>query len=338
MNLSKNNLQATPAQAMQEIQTLAPASLGIYDVLCTAPDFPQSGEPLQRLKDYLHDKGLTSSLWKLVLQDGNQVLWLVRQFYCGKRYETVLNALKVLNALEIDHMIPRWLAQALFGEFGNAGSPKADYYRVMAAVMPKLRHMTRVVQLAFDQPSEKQEIDLNQVVHWLTEPGLPALTTRQRQRGWDWLVKKSAAFCAAEDESYAAKGVAWKVPFKTVLRDDLELVAMSSTTELLEEGRLMRNCVGSWSKRCAKGDELLLSVRNATGKRLATLHCKWTKDHWYFVNALGPMNRMLPLTVQRQLRAAVAALPRTDNQQNGGVDPDCAPGHGGECAKTEIQR
>jgi len=322
---------------LREVRTLAPAALGIFTVLCLAPDFPQRGEPLQRLKRYLRSKGLTPSLWKLVLRDGDQVLALVRQFYFGKRHLAVLNALRVLNGLAVDRMIPLWLAQALFGEYGNAGRPKSDYYRLMSGVMPKLRHMTRVVQLVFEQPSDKQEMDVSQVVHWLTEPGLPALSISQRQQGWNWLVKKSLAFCALEDERRAVNGVAWAVPFKTVLWDNWELVPMGSTTELLEEGRLMRNCVGSWSKRCAKGDELLLSVRGLAAKREATLHCKWHNDQWSFVNALGPMNRMLPVAMKKRLQAAVTALPVVNAKQNGGFVPDCAPSHVGKSAKTEIE-
>jgi len=319
-----------------EVRSLAPAAVGIFTVLCLAPDFPQSGEPLQRLKNYLASKDLTPSLWKLVLRDGDQVIALVHQFYCGKQHLAVLNALRVLNGLEVDRMIPLWLAQALFGEYGNAGSPKSDYYRLMGPVMPKLRHMTRVVQSAFEQPSDKQEMDVSQVVHWLTEPGLPALSISQRQQGWNWLVKKSVVFCALEDERRAVNGVAWPVPFKTFLWDNWELVAMGSTTELLEEGRLMRNCVGSLSKRCADGNELLLSVRGVAAKREATLHCKWQDGRWSFVNALGPMNRMLPVTVTQRLKAAVTALPVVNAKHNGGFDPDCAPGHVGESAKTEI--
>lgn len=322
---------------LMEVQTLAPAALGIFSVLCLAPDFPQSGELLQRLKSYLEAHGFKPKLWKLVLRDGDQVLRLVRQFYCGKRYLAVLNALRVLNGLGVDRMIPLWLAQALFGEYGNAGSTKSDYYRLIGGAMPKLRHMTRVVQLAIEHPSDKQEMDVSQVVHWLTEPGLPALSISQRQQGWNWLVKKSVAFCAIEDERRAVGGVAWTVPFKTVLWDNWELVAMGSTTELLEEGRLMRNCVGSWSKRCANGDELLLSVRGVAAKREATLHCKWQDGRWSYVNALGPMNRMLPVAMTKHLQAAVTALPVVNAKRNGGFVPDCAPGHVGESAKTEIE-
>jgi len=337
MSSTRIDLRERQKAKLRELQTLAPAALGIFTVLCLAPDFPQSGEPLQRLKSYLESKGLTPSLWKLVLRDGHQVLKLVRQFYCGKRHLAVLNALRVLNGLAVDRMIPLWLAQALFGEYGNAGRPRSDYYRLMSGVMPKLRHMTRVVQLAMEQPSDKQEMDVSQVVHWLTEPGLPALSISQRQQGWNWLVKKSLAFCALEDERCAVNGVAWAVPFKTVLWDNWELVAMASTTELLEEGRLMRNCVGSWSKRCAQGDELLLSVRGVAAKREATLHCKWKDGHWSFDNALGPMNRMLPAAVTQRLQAAATTLPPVNAKQNGGFDPDCDPGHVGKSAKTEIE-
>lgn len=336
MNSVKVQSGAQFKAELQEIKVLAGAAQQIFVALHASPDFPQSGEPLERLKNYLHSKGLTSNVWKIVLNSGDQVTSLVRQFYCGKRAESVLNALRVLNGLGVERMIPLWLGQAIFGEYGNAGSPKSDYYSRMGNAMPKLRHMARVVQLEIMQPSDKQEMDISQVVHWLTEPGIPALTRQQRQQGWDWLVRKSVDFCAMEDGILAAKGVDWPVPFKTLQWENWELVAMSSTTELLEEGRLMRNCVGSWSKRCGQGDELLLSVRSLAAKREATLHCKWLEGRWTFANALGPMNRMLPVLVARRLKEAVTSLPVVNAKENGGFVPDCAPGHSGKCAKKKI--
>jgi len=337
MSLTNDNFNMIPSAELLEVQALAPAALGIYTVLRAAPNFPQYGEPLQRLKCHLRACGLTLRLWKLVLQDGDKVLELVRQYYCGQEHESVLNGLHLINGLGVERMVPLWLGQAIYGEYGNAGSRKADYFTKMRAFMPKLRHMVRVVQLAIDQPSDKQEMDINQVVHWLTEPGIPALTIEQRQQGWQWLVRQSEAYCAIEDERCAATGVAWPVPFKTLQCDEWELVTMGSTIELLEEGRLMRNCIGSWSKRCADAQELLLSVRGLTGKREATLHCKWNSDQWTYANALGPMNRMLSVTMAQRLQKAVRHLPAINAKNNGGSVPGRAPGHVGKCAKQAIE-
>jgi len=336
MYLENDNLNQFLSAELLEVQALAPAALGIYNVLRAAPNFPQNGEPLQRLKSYLRSFGLTLRVWLLVLQDGDQVLELVRQYYCGEEHESVLDGLFVIHGLGVDRMIPLWLGQAIYGEYGNAGSRKADYFAKMRAVMPKLRHMVRVVQLAIKQPSDKQEMDINQVVHWLTEPRMPALSLQQRQQGWLWLVHQSEAYCAIEDESRAAKGVAWPVPFKILQWGEWELVTMSSTIDLLEEGRLMRNCVGSWSKRCTDAQELLLSVRTFDGKREATLHCKWNSGQWSYVNALGPMNRMLSVTMAQRLQEAVNHLPAINTNGNREFVPDYAPEQG-KCDKPNIQ-
>jgi hypothetical protein len=49
------------------------------------------------------------------------------------------------------------------------------------------------------------------------------------------------------------------------------------------------------------------------------------------------MNRMLPATMVQRLRKVVNNLPAINSNQNGGFVPDCATGHVGECAKTEIE-
>ena len=52
-----------------------------------------------------------------------------------------------------------------------------------------------------------------------------------------------------------------------------EIVALSSATDLVEEGRLLEHCVGGYYDICRRGDTQILSLRE-DGRRVATVEIK----------------------------------------------------------------
>jgi hypothetical protein len=83
----------------------------------------------------------------------------------------------------------------------------------------------------------------------------------------------------------------------------------------------MRNCAASWQDRCAEGMDLLVSVRELDGHRLATVSYEWLGDTWRFGDAKGPMNRTLGSRLMQRLQRAAALIPAPvilDNEQDSG--------------------
>lgn len=309
-SIKQYNLCVRHKAELLEVEVVAPRSIGIYAMLCERLDFPCTGEPTQRLRDYLHSQGLSSRAWRLVLRHGSRLLLLIRQFYnpCGG--DAVLDCLKVMDGLGVFLVPPAWLSQALFAEWGNAGARRSSYQDRMALSMPNLRHLVSCALTEFKHcPDDAQEEQIAEVVHWLTEPLTRALTRTQRQGGWAYLAREARNYHRQREEIAAAHRVAWDTPFESMDAGNVRLVAVANSLQLLEEGRRMRNCAASWQDRCAVGMAMIVSARAPDGHRLATVSYEWLGDAWRFDDAKGPMNRPLGSRLMQRLQRAAALIP-----------------------------
>jgi len=218
-------------------------ALGVYAALCQHADFPTTGQPTQRLKNFLRAQGLPQRIWSLVLQDGPQVMRLVRQFYRGPDSAAILDCLQILRDLHTPRAPAPWLSQALYSEFGNAGARRRQYHPAMSKSMPSLAHLVRLAS-TLPKPGDDQEQQLLAVVCWLTEPDHACLDRRQRQAGWHYLVTRGQAHMDARARASTAQAVTWATPFTKALFAGSHLKAMTHSQELVEEGLRMRNCIG----------------------------------------------------------------------------------------------
>jgi hypothetical protein len=222
----------------------------------------------------------------------------------------VLDCLKVMDGLGVFLVPPAWQSQALFAEWGNAGARRSSYLDRMARSMPNLRHLVSCALIEFQcRPDEAQEEQIAEVVHWVTEPQTMALTRTQRKGGWAYLAREARNFHRQREEIAAAHLIAWDTPFESLNAGNVHLVAVANSLQLLEEGRRMRNCAASWQDRCAEGMDLLVSVREPDGHRLATVSYEWLGDAWRFGDAKGPMNRTLGSRLMQRLQRAAALIP-----------------------------
>jgi len=294
------NLAIRHLNALRCMEQEAPQALGVYAALCEQSDFPGTGQPTQRLKAFLRANGLPQRIWALVLQDGPRVMRLVRQFYRGPDSVAVLDCLRILRDLHTPGAPAPWLSQAIYSEFGNAGARRLQYHPALNKWMPDLAHLVRLAS-ALPKPGDEQEQELVAVICWLTEPDRSCLDRRQRQAGWNYLVAHGLAHMDARMRASSAQAVAWKTPFSEVLFAGWRMKAMTNSQELVEEGVRMRNCIGERIAECASSSKLLVSVSNALGKRVATAEYRRSKTQWVCLDAKGPMNRVLDVSVRRKL-------------------------------------
>ena len=299
-SFSHYHLTIRHLDALRCMEQEAPQALGVYAELCEQSDFPPTGQPTQRLKAFLSANGLPPRIWALVLQDGSRVMRLVRQFYRGAASASVLDCLRIFRDLHTPRAPAPWLSQAIYSEFGNAGARRQQYHPALKTSMPDLAHLVRRVS-ALPKPGDEQEQELVAVISWLTEPDRSCLDRRQRQAGWDYLVAHGLAHIDARVKASSAQPVAWKTPFSEVLFAGWRMKAMANSQELVEEGLRMRNCIGERIAECASSSKLLVSVSNALGKRVATAEYRRSKTQWVCLDAKGPMNRVLDISVRRKL-------------------------------------
>lgn len=87
----------------------------------------------------------------------------------------------------------------------------------------------------------------------------------------------------------------------------LELKLLRTRQELLEEGRVMHHCVGSYANHVANGDTAIFSITTEKGNR-ATVEFRWRDDYWKIFQIQGPYNK--PVDELSNLRRAIFDVER----------------------------
>lgn len=69
-----------------------------------------------------------------------------------------------------------------------------------------------------------------------------------------------------------------------------QILPLTSSWALRQEGREMQHCVGSYVEMCCKGRARVFSIRDLTGRRLATMSVAINDSYWYLEQVQGVAN------------------------------------------------
>jgi hypothetical protein len=293
---------------LKDVRRESPQLVGLYEALCTHVDFPEAGEPLQRLKRFLKAQGLTQRGWNMVLSLNASDLAPIYEIYEGLLLNAVLDYVLLLDSMGFHCSRPHWLIRAIWS--GNGGVPNGNGgLRRNFSQQGYLTYASHVARLYFqekDAPTEEQAQGLKLVLEWLSSIRQP-LTRTQKQGGWSWLLKKAREWDAAEALLAQAQYKHWPIPCRTLQAGPLVLHAISNDHDLMSEGKAMSHCVGSYVEKCSRGESLVFSVFQAE-KHIATAEYCWSEEGWRLNSALGPRNSPLSSKIQSALRYAALKI------------------------------
>jgi hypothetical protein len=290
--------------ALMDVCRESPQLIGFYEAMCTHRDFPQDGEPVQRLKRFLKTRGLTLRGWSMVLSLTVDDLAPLYDTYAGDLQSAVLDYVLLLDALGLQGARPTWLIRAILRGNGPMpivnGALKAQF--AVHGYLSFAGHVVRLYLDGSDAPSVDNLQELKLVMEWLSTLRQP-LARSQKQGGWTLLLKKARAWEEAEVLRVQSQYEHWSIPFLTLHAAPLTLRGISNARDLGLEGKIMRHCVGSYVSRCAAGESLIFSVLQA-GKHIATAEYRRGAQNWFLHSARGPRNSTLAPTIQLALRNA----------------------------------
>jgi hypothetical protein len=69
-----------------------------------------------------------------------------------------------------------------------------------------------------------------------------------------------------------------------------QIIPLTNSRALRQEGRAMHHCVGGYDERCAHGRARVFSIRDLMGKRLATMSLVFKNDYWQLEQIKGVAN------------------------------------------------
>lgn len=69
-----------------------------------------------------------------------------------------------------------------------------------------------------------------------------------------------------------------------------QVIPLTSSWALRQEGRTMKHCVRGYDELCAKGRARVFSIRDLIGKPLATMSLIFQDEHWHLEQIKGVAN------------------------------------------------
>jgi hypothetical protein len=268
-----------------------PQLVPLYEAFVGRDDFPAAREPAQAVRRFLASHGLGRRVWRLVCRSSPRLLLPVRDFYRGSVDQAVLDYLRILAALGVDHEPPAGLMWDILSRYGN---PDARYWSYLCEVDRRrdwISHVARsfTALSAKRQPLERDRLD--GVLQWC-ETCRPAIDKPRRRAGWEWLTRRAQDWLDMKQAEIGAAARRWKPPFDAMSIGRFEMRPVSSVAELWEEARSMHHCADAFVDACARGDTIIVSVRDrGTARRVATARLEHEEGTWRCRQVRGFANR-----------------------------------------------
>jgi len=82
----------------------------------------------------------------------------------------------------------------------------------------------------------------------------------------------------------------WESALATCDLGEYQVIPLTSSWALQQEGREMGHCVGSYDRLCAKGIMQVFSIRDSKGVQVATMSLTFKDDYWFLDQIKGREN------------------------------------------------
>ena len=112
---------------------------------------------------------------------------------------------------------------------------------------------------------------------------MPVLTQKQ-------LDELNAVFQLGLTKNKRCNELAWESALRACEIGEYQIIPLTSSRALRQEGRAMKNCVGSYDVRCAAGICLVFSIRDLDDRRLATMSLDFGERGWRLGQIKGVAN------------------------------------------------
>lgn len=158
-----------------------------------------------------------------------------------------------------------------------------DWFRAEGRLLP---------HTAFKQPYTALQ---SQTRHW-HEALLRRRTEEAEQAAAQRRVTGESRQTALREARWEKRQLHWNVPLAEFEQQGFRLRALLNEQDLIDEGRLMQHCVGSYSRQCAQHESLIYAV-SIDGVRLGTLEMgTYRQGKWFARQFKGKRNKnLMPL-------------------------------------------
>jgi len=299
-------------EGLAAVERECPALLRPYAGATLAGVLGRHDEPLRDLKLAFHAEGIGEAGWKLLLRADPEDMRMPLVF-AGNDNAFDVYAWSIRACLFAGQALPGPVLARLakpnghepgVAETVNAGELETGFWP------PFLRALGRRLESEGARTGMGRFLDteFEDVYDWL-ECERPGIDPNQARAGWAWMLRQHREWVARQEALALVdrESVRWRVPLREAVISGHRVVALADAYELWEEGRAMRHCARTWAKRCMKGGDLVVSIRDAQGRRLATAHVGLLRGTW-MAGAVRLAGNRIATRPLPQVAAAFAAM------------------------------
>jgi hypothetical protein len=126
------------------------------------------------------------------------------------------------------------------------------------------------------------------------------LDHNQRKASWDWFMRQQVAWHREQIEREKAKikNQSWESAISELVVKVYKIVPLTSAYELIEEGKDMHHCVGSYAQNCMDGESRIFSIRDMKDKKIATLELRYHREKWAVGQCRSSCNKKVSKEVE----------------------------------------
>ena len=297
--LAQNELLAVKEQA----PLLLPLWWGFQSVNL----LPTEGDPVGRLKQCLISIGGKPAQWRAIANSAGAGIKayeiLCKEFLVGNGQENMSQVVSVLSTLGANRFPPIWLLRLVLSMVGTKAKPSEHYATDLNAVYKPLRHVLRLIE-AMPKATELTALqaETHSILRWVWDKQIKVLDRKQRQGGWTYLLDRATDYAQDKQSLLSVENLYWESPRPEQEIAGHQVIPLTSGKALWDEAVAMKHCADLYAERCLKGQWLLFSVRDLTGKRKATISYERGCEEWDFVQVCGTANSLVSDSVMKVVK------------------------------------
>jgi len=300
VHLAQNELLAVKAKA----PLLLPLWWGFQSVNI----LPTEGDPVGRLKQCLLSIGGKPAQWRAIANSSqagiNSYEILCKEFLVGSGHENMSQVVSVLSTLGANRFPPIWLLRLVLSMVGTKAKPSVHYANDLNAVYKPLRHVMRLIE-AMSKTTQLPALQAqtHSILRWVWDMQIKVLDRKQRQGGWTYLLDRATEYAQDKQSLLSVENLYWESPIPELKISKHLVVPLTSGKALWDEAVNMKHCADLYAEKCLKGQWLLFSVRDLTGKPKATISYQQDDDDdWDFVQVCGTTNSQVSESVMEVVK------------------------------------
>jgi hypothetical protein len=251
-----------------------------YPLKATSFSFPNI---VDTVKKHLEGHGLTSAAWRYLLKLPPRSVMILMRGMSGKEVVPLLNWMAAVG------VVPRYsLLKPMVQNVFNQVARTDDLTALMRAGLTAAQECKRGIRQFWDNQmsmvmdwfraaGQQQEAGYLPVVKQeFTVGGRAVMVARnqvvldhnQRKAGWDWFMRQQEEWhrTASDKAKSKVENDSWDSALGEIEYKGYNIIPLMTTHQLIDEGKEMHHCVGSYANRCLDGYIRIFSIRKGDAK------------------------------------------------------------------------